>query len=103
MKDLLKELILSKIDAEGETPGCIATYGIIRHASSVMSLKIYWNRKAMAGSKTMLHIELDSDPSTGQMAITVMEEILKETISQSLEDKLNKQKKNITSKEGGKW
>lgn len=102
MKDLLKDLILSKIKTEGETPGCIATYAIVRNASSVMSLTIYWNRKATAGSKTRLHVELDNNPATGQMAITVMEDILSEAVNQSLEDKLKTQKSNI-KKGDKKW
>jgi len=101
MKELLKQLILSKIEAEKETPGCIATYAIVRHASSVMSLKIYWNRKAMAGSKTMMQIELDNNPETGKMTITVMEEILKEAVSQSLEEKLKSQAKQTTLNRSG--
>jgi len=98
MKQMIKDLILSKIEAEGETAGCIATYAIVRHASGVMSLKIYWNRKAVSGSKTMLQIELDNNPETGKMTITVMEEILSETLKISLEDKLKSQMKAVEKK-----
>ena len=98
MKQMIKDLVLSKIEAEGETPGCIATYAIVRHASAVMSLKIYWNRKAMAGSKTMLQVELDDNPETGKMTITVMEEILTEARTKSLKTKLEEQMANTKKK-----
>ena len=101
MKQMIKDLVLSKIEKEGETAGCIATYAIVRHASAVMSLKIYWNRKAMAGSKTMLQVELDDNPETGQITITVMEEILKEARTKSLKQKLEEQMLR-TKKEPGK-
>ena len=101
MKKMIKELILSKIEAEGETTGCIATYAIVRHASAVMSLKIYWNRKAMAGSKTMLQVELDNNPETGKATITVMEEILEEARNVSLEVKIARQMNKIENKTKG--
>ncbi len=101
MKKLIKDLILSKIEAEEETTGSIATYAIVRHASAVMSLKIYWNRKAVSGSKTMLQVELDNNPETGKTTITVMEEILTEARTMSLKEKLEKQFKKTEKTKGG--
>ena len=98
MNELLKELILSKIKAEGKTVGSISSYSLNRRANGTFQIIFFWSGKTQKGDKREMHIELDNKSITAKLAIDVIELILKEANDESLEDKLLKQKKKSNKK-----
>ena len=91
MKQLLKDLLLSKIEEEEKTIGSVSSYSLNRRANGTFQIIIFWSGKTQKGEKKELHIELDNISSTAKLAIDVFEEILLEANSISLESKLKKQ------------
>ncbi len=100
MNDLLKELVLSKIHNEGKTVGSISSYSLNRRANGTFQIIFFWSGQTKKGDKKEMHIELDNLSSTAKLAIDVIEGVLKDANSESLESKLQKQK-DKTDKTGG--
>ncbi len=78
LRNNLKLFILSNIQKKDKTVGSIATYAIVRNASGVFSISIYWKGKTQKGDSPRAFIELDSNPENAMIAIQVMELIMKE-------------------------
>ena len=91
MKELLKELILSKISEEDKTIGSIATFAIVRNASGIYSITIYWKGKIKKGDTSRLAIELDAIIDNAALALVLMEELIEEAKKITLEEKLKHQ------------
>ena len=91
MKNLLKELLLSKIEKEKKTVGSVSSYSLNRRANGTFQIIIFWSGRTVKGDKKEMHVELDHLSSTAKLAIEVFEEILAEAKSVSLETKLKKQ------------
>jgi len=74
----LKLFILDNIQKKDKTVGSIATYAIVRNASGVFSISIYWKGKTQKGDSPRAFIELDSNPENAMIAIKAMEALMKE-------------------------
>jgi len=90
--EILKDLVLSKIKEAEKTSGSIATYGIIRNASGIFSISIYWKGRIKKGESSRITFELDRNFETSLTAFKVLEEILLESHDENIIDKLKKQK-----------
>lgn len=98
MNKLLKELLLSKIEAYDKTVGSVSSYSLNRRANGTFQIIIFWSGQRKKGDPAPLNIELDNLSDTAKLAIDVFEEILKEANSVSLETKLRKQIEDNTKK-----
>ena len=101
-KNLIKDLVLSKIKDEEKSVGSISSYSMNRNASGVWSIIIFWRGKTKLKSKRQIHIELDRKPEIVKLAIDTMEELLREDAENTdFVDRMKRQKEEIERKKNG--
>ena len=76
IKQLLKELIQSKIEESDKTVGSISSYSIYRSAGGIYSLKLFWKGKTKKGESRDIDIELDKNEETALIALKTINEVL---------------------------
>jgi len=88
MKEILSMAIVHSITKEKKTIGSISNYGIIRYASGIFMVRVYWKGQTKKGDKRCITIELDTEPESAVMAIEIMEELMEEARKVCLKDKM---------------
>ncbi len=88
MNELIERAIVASTLKEEKTIGSILSYGIIRTASGVFSVRMYWRGRTKKGDSRYAMVELDANPKTAMVAIVAMEKLMSEAKEVNIIEKL---------------
>ena len=88
MKKLLERAIVSSIVKEQKTIGSISNYGILRYASGIFMVRVYWKGQTKKGDKRCITIEMDTEPQSAVLAIEIMEDLMDKARKVGLKEKM---------------
>lgn len=86
----LKEYVMVQIELNDMDTDLISSYSVSMKASGVFQLVIFFSLKVERGKKTRIHIPLDSDIENAKITHDVMAEILVDTRTKTLAEKIKK-------------
>lgn len=92
MENIIEDIVEAALGSEGKWYSDISSFAIVRKASGIFQITMYWNAKTQSGAKRRVSIDLDKDTETANIALNFLTKKVDEASKLSLKEKMETKK-----------